>query len=546
MNPPPKSHWTHKRYIEDDGKVPGRAAFKINPIDVKENLPASYIERLKALPERMRQRFLYGEFTSDLEGALWPWELMQKAKQNLEGIAGKTVIAVDPAATHSESSDETGMIVAEKVGNGARVIADLSCKDTPNGWASKAIYAYHKYGASALIVEINQGGEMIKTIIHGLDRSVNVIEVRAFKGKHLRAEPVVALYEQGLIEHAMGLNELEDQMLSWIPHESKSPDRIDALVYALTVFIVLTINPLFSFKHIRYNHLMQWPFKLQKKSSISEANFINIGNHAYSINDLRSYSKDGYAQNSTIYSCIRKIATNAASVKLKVKVNDERQIGHPLETLLRRPNPDDGDKEFFIASYSWLMLTGNLFTSKTVVSGRPVELWNWQPYNIAIGHSSVNPMMPSSYIFRKGSRGQKVWDVNPITGESDILHWSLFNPSEEMPFFGQSPLSAAASSADQLNAANKWRFNGFKNDMAPSGILSTEQMIDAATHNELSKTMDRESGWKRAKRFLILGGGMKYTQLGLSAKESDWLAGSKFNKQEIAEVYGVPTQLLGY
>lgn len=233
MNPSTKSHWTYKRYVEDAGKVKGRAAFKINPIDVKENLPASYIQRLEALPERLRQRFLYGEFTSDIEGALWSWDLINQTRTALIGEEGQAVVAIDPAVTSNESSDETGIIVAAAKGSGWIIKEDLSIKGTPNEWARRAIDAYYKHEADALVVEVNNGGDMIKAIISQIDPLVNIEEVRATKGKHIRAEPVVAIYEQGLIEHGSGLSALEDQMMSWVPHASGSPDRVDALVWAL-------------------------------------------------------------------------------------------------------------------------------------------------------------------------------------------------------------------------------------------------------------------------------------------------------------------------
>ena len=145
---------------------------------------------------------------------------------------GETVVAIDPAVTNKEASDETGIIVAGKVGPKMRVIEDLSMKGSPAEWAAKAINAYHRHEASGIVVEVNQGGDMIKAILHQMDNTVPVKEVRATKGKHVRAEPVVALYEQGLVEHVNGLDDLEDQMMSWIPHESDSPDRVDALVWA--------------------------------------------------------------------------------------------------------------------------------------------------------------------------------------------------------------------------------------------------------------------------------------------------------------------------
>jgi phage terminase large subunit-like protein len=233
QNPPAKSHWTYRRYVEDAGKVKGRASFKINPIDVRENLPASYIARLEALPERMRQRFLYGEFTSDIEGALWSWEMIEGTRTGLSGEDGRTVVAIDPATTANKDSDETGLVVACQKGNGWKILEDATLKASPDVWAKVALGLYYKHGADCIVAETNQGGDMIKTIIGQIDPMVRVEEVRATKGKHVRAEPVVALYEQGLIEHAPGLGELEEQMMSWVPNVSPSPDRVDALVWAL-------------------------------------------------------------------------------------------------------------------------------------------------------------------------------------------------------------------------------------------------------------------------------------------------------------------------
>ncbi|MCG7854034.1 MAG: phage terminase large subunit, partial [Methanosarcinaceae archaeon] len=191
MNPPSKSHWSYKRYIET--KTSGRAAFRINPIDVKENLPPSYIARLEALPERLRQRFLYGEFTTDIEGALWSWDMIEGTRTPLDGVEGRTVVAIDPAVTNNEHSDETGIIVAAKKGTGMIVLEDLSTKATPNEWARIAISAYYKHDADSIVVEVNNGGDMIKTILSQLDPTIRIKEVRATKGKHIRAEPVVAL-----------------------------------------------------------------------------------------------------------------------------------------------------------------------------------------------------------------------------------------------------------------------------------------------------------------------------------------------------------------
>ena len=285
---------------------------------------------------------------------------------------------------------------------------------------------------------------------------------------------------------------------------------------------------------------------LLSKASVGQANFYGVGDCAYSMAKWEEYAKEGYGLNPTVYACVRKIAENAAGVTPLVRVNGERVEGHPLETLLAQPNMDEGGIEFRTAAYSWMMISGNCFTEKLVVGGLPRELWNWQPYQMSVASSANNPRMPARYTFDKSGKATHTWDVDLLTGKSDLLHWRTFNPDPEASFFGQAPLKAGASSADQLNAADKWRYNSFKNDCRPSGILSTDNAIDEKQRKSLQGSLDnKQSGWWGAAKTMLLGGGLKWQQLGVSAKDADWLNGSKYNKQGIAEVFGVPTQLLG-
>ena len=288
---------------------------------------------------------------------------------------------------------------------------------------------------------------------------------------------------------------------------------------------------------------MKWPFSktIETKSSVSEAQMMHGEQHDYAMQDWKAYSQEGYRLNPTIYRCITIIATNAATVTPIVKVNGERVENHPLELLLKRPNVDCGGVEFLIEAYSWALLTGNLFQEKLKVRNQVSELWNWEPYAFSIERSKINRRMPAAYVFGKGSASVRRWEVDPITGKSEMMHWGLFNPSADEAFMGQSPLAAAASAGDQLNAANKWRYNLLKNDCRPSGVLSTDQPITTSDEKTLSQRLKE----KARSKFLLLGGGLKWQQLGLTPKDADHLAGSKFNKQEICEVFGVPTQLIG-
>jgi predicted phage terminase large subunit-like protein len=148
------------------------------------------------------------------------------------------VVAVDPAISANPESDETGIVAAaiQGVGKGAHgyVLRDLSGRYSPNAWAKKAVDLYRELGADRIVAEGNQGGEMVRQTLKSVDANVPVKIVHASRGKQARAEPVAALYEEGRIHHVGALQGLEDQMTSWVPGEGDSPDRVDALVWAMT------------------------------------------------------------------------------------------------------------------------------------------------------------------------------------------------------------------------------------------------------------------------------------------------------------------------
>lgn len=148
----------------------------------------------------------------------------------------RIVVGVDPAMTSGEKSDETGIIVAAKgVDNHWYVLEDLSCRDTPDGWARRVVGAYHKWGADRIIAEVNNGGELVETVLRTIDKHIPYKAVHASRGKRVRAEPIAALYEQGKVHHVGFFPQLEDQQCAFVPDDyDTSPDRVDALVWALT------------------------------------------------------------------------------------------------------------------------------------------------------------------------------------------------------------------------------------------------------------------------------------------------------------------------
>lgn len=177
-------------------------------------------------------------FNSD--GALWNEGMISAAHAlNIHRELARTVVAIDPQATNSDESDETGIAVASSYGGGDErqysVDADYSGKYSPNGWATKAMEAYKTHDADAIVIETNQGGDMAEDTLKNAGFKGRIIRVHASKGKYARAEPISALYAQGRVAHRGSLYVMENQMMEYVPSTAKkSPDRLDALVWALT------------------------------------------------------------------------------------------------------------------------------------------------------------------------------------------------------------------------------------------------------------------------------------------------------------------------
>ncbi len=203
------------------------------------NLAPAALENLKEkyANTRLGRQELYAELLDDSEGALWNYRNLDETRVTKDEVPElrRIIVAIDPAVTNNEGSDETGIVIAGQADNGRYyVLEDVSGKMTPDGWGRLAIDMYYKYQADRIVAEVNNGGDLVERLIRTIDNEVSYTPVNASRGKMVRAEPIAALYEQKKVSHVGMFSELEEQLCSFTVGSKKSPDRLDALVWALT------------------------------------------------------------------------------------------------------------------------------------------------------------------------------------------------------------------------------------------------------------------------------------------------------------------------
>lgn len=214
-----------------------------------ENLAPSFLQTIvgRYAGTRLGRQELEGEIIEDAQDALWSRAMLEACRVERAPPLARVVVAIDPPASSSTRADRCGVVAAGIDADGfVHVLEDVSLGAArPAKWARVAAAAYHRHEADALVAEVNQGGEMVAAVIAEADASIVVKQVRATRGKYLRAAPVAQLYEQGRVRHVGVFPELEDEMCAFsasgLPNR-RSPDRLDALVWAITA-LALTKQP---------------------------------------------------------------------------------------------------------------------------------------------------------------------------------------------------------------------------------------------------------------------------------------------------------------
>jgi phage terminase large subunit-like protein len=214
-------------------------------MDNSGNLSSAYLDTITGVyaGTRLAAQELYGEMLDSVEGALWTTEMLEASRLgSLPSSTPLRVIGVDPSVAENPR-DACGIVVCASSADRdlykrhAWVLEDATIHGSPEVWANKVVEMARRWGCP-VVAEVNQGGALVRNAINTIDPSIKVYEVHSKHGKALRAEPIVLAYEQGRVHHIGYIAELEDQMTSWIPGEGKSPDRVDALVHAMTALLI--------------------------------------------------------------------------------------------------------------------------------------------------------------------------------------------------------------------------------------------------------------------------------------------------------------------
>lgn len=183
---------------------------------------------------RLGHQEILGELVFDVEGALFNIDNISANRREIDiSELPLIVVGVDPAATAGENADDTGIIIAGKKDKHIYILGDYTINALPDKWGQAVVDAYHEHKADMVVAETNQGGDMVEFLIKQMDPSIKIKNVRATRGKQLRAQPVSALYARGYVHHVGIFDKLEDQMTNWVPGNAESPDRLDALVWAV-------------------------------------------------------------------------------------------------------------------------------------------------------------------------------------------------------------------------------------------------------------------------------------------------------------------------
>lgn len=288
-------------------------------------------------------------------------------------------------------------------------------------------------------------------------------------------------------------------------------------------------------------------FLRRKESQTGGVIFTGGGQVIWTPRNYGKFALEGYQLNVVAYQSINKIAEAVASVKWQAWQGDQELTTSPFLDLLNRPSPTTSGSEFMQAHISYEMIAGNAYMEKVSLDdGVPKELFTLRPDRMTIKEGRGG--IPSAFIYKVGQR-EFVWEVDEVTGESDIWHFKSFNPLDD--WYGMAPTEAVAYAIDQHNEAMRWIQALLQNSARPSGALVFKPKDGTAVlgddqFNRLKTQMeDQYSGATNAGRPMLLDGGLEWQSMGLSPSDMGIIETKNSAARDIALGYGVPPQLLG-
>jgi HK97 family phage portal protein len=264
----------------------------------------------------------------------------------------------------------------------------------------------------------------------------------------------------------------------------------------------------------------------------------SVGQPQWTPRNYAAIAREGFASNAVAYRCVRMIAEAASSIPLLLYTGDTEMIGHPLMTLLQRPNPAQTGRELIENIISFLLVAGNSYLEVSSLDGTPRELVSLRPDRVKVIAGSNG--WPEAFDY-------SVYGSSVRLAADSVLHIRLFNPLDD--YYGQSPLEAAQRSIDTHNAASGWNKAMLDNAARPSGALvfaaSEGQMTSEQFERIKSQLEDTYQGARNAGRPMILEGGLDWKEMGYSPKDMEFTETKNASAREIALAFGVPPMLLG-
>ena len=278
-----------------------------------------------------------------------------------------------------------------------------------------------------------------------------------------------------------------------------------------------------------------------KESQAHSILVLNPGQPVWTPRDYKSFAEEAYVRNVIAYQAINKIAEAVSSVRWVAYRGETEVTQSPALDLINNPNPMQSGREFIEAKIGYLMISGNSYDERIMISGKPREMYTHRPDRMKVVPGPNGT--PKAYIYEVAS-SRVTWQVDEV-GKSDIRHMRLFNPLND--WYGQAPVEAAAYAIDQHNEAMKWVQALLQNSARPSGALvSKGEALTDEQYNRLKAQMEMQyQGGANAGRPMLLEGGLDWKEMGLSPTDMGVIDSKNSAARDISLAFGVPPQLLG-